>query len=125
MVTCSRSWCSLTGFPGTAKPTQACPRSPLRSPARAGTAPGFSDCATKQRRRHAGEEGSAAFCLLVSISRLADDIEAHAIPTELKKSLHNWMLFGLRPSSRVDRQYEQFALSDEGCEGVQQLHPCR
>jgi hypothetical protein len=43
MATCSRSWCSLTGFPGTARPTQACLRSPSRSPARAGMAPGFSD----------------------------------------------------------------------------------
>src|SRR5262249_668794 len=63
--------------------------------------------------------------LLVSVSRTLEDIEAHAIATELENSLHNWMLFRLRPSSRVDRQYEQFALSDEGCEGVQQLHPCR
>src|SRR5438876_4228246 len=28
MVNCSGSWCWLTGFPGTAKRTQACPRSP-------------------------------------------------------------------------------------------------
>src|SRR6185312_3313743 len=67
-----------------------------------------------------GQHGGAAFRLLVSVSRLLKDIEAHAIATELEKSLHDWMLFRLRPSSRVDRQYEQFALSDEGCEWVQQ-----
>src|SRR5262249_47085006 len=78
------------------------------------------------RAPHAGcHYGGAAFRLLVSIPHLLDDIEAHAITTELEKSLHDWMLFRLRPSSRVDRQYKQFALSDEGCEGVQQLHPCR
>src|SRR5215471_4589385 len=60
-----------------------------------------------------------------SISRPSEDIEDHAIATELEEPLHNWMFFRLRPSSRVDRQYEQFALSDEGCEGVQQLHPRR
>src|SRR5262249_2180729 len=78
------------------------------------------------RAPHAiAHHGGAAFRLLVSIPRLLDDIEAHGITTELEKSLHDWMLFRLRPSSRVDRQYEQFALSDEGCEGVQQLHPGR
>src|SRR5262249_13293054 len=65
------------------------------------------------RAPHAsGHHGGAAFRLLVSISHLLDDIEAHERTTELEKSLHNWMLFRLRPSSRVDRQYEQFALSD-------------
>ena len=38
------------GFSGTARPTAACPRSPSRSPARAGTAPGFSACAINQHR---------------------------------------------------------------------------
>jgi hypothetical protein len=78
------------------------------------------------RASHAiGQHAGAAFRLLVSVSRLLEDIEAHAIATELEKSLHDWMLFRLGPRSRVDRQYEQFAFSDEGCEGVQQLHPCR
>src|SRR5499433_1164959 len=78
------------------------------------------------RAPHAGcHHGGAALRLLVSISHLLDDIEAHAIKTELEKSVHDWMLFRLRPSSWVDGQYEQFALSDEGCERVQQLHPCR
>src|SRR5262245_34191658 len=72
-----------------------------------------------------GHHGGTTFRLLISVSHLLEDIEVYAITTELEKSLHNWMLFRLRPSSRVDRQYEQFALSDEGCEGVQELHPCR
>src|SRR5262245_36706959 len=57
MAAYSGSWCSLTGFPGTVRATQACPRSPLQSLARAGTAPGFSDCEISQLRRHACEEG--------------------------------------------------------------------
>src|SRR5215467_2058811 len=72
-----------------------------------------------------GYHGGAAFRLVVSISRLLQDIELHAITAELEKTLHNWMLFRPRPSSRIHRQYEQLALSDEGCEGVQQLHPRR
>src|SRR6516164_5274893 len=65
------------------------------------------------RAPHAiGHHGGAAFRLLVSISHLLEDIEVHAKITELEKPLHNWMLFRLRPSSRVDRQYEEFALSD-------------
>jgi hypothetical protein len=52
-------------------------------------------------REAARHHGGAAFYLPVSISRLSDDIEAHAITTELEKPLHNWMFFRLRPSSRI------------------------
>lgn len=59
-----------------------------------------------------GHHGGAAFCLVVSISHLLQDIEARAITAELEKTLHNGMLFRPRPSSRVHRQYEQLALGD-------------
>ena len=43
------------GFSWSGKTTQACPRSPSRSLARTGTAPGFSACAINQR--YSREEG--------------------------------------------------------------------
>src|SRR5947209_6343752 len=57
------------------------------------------------RAPHAiGRAGGAAFSLLVSISRLFEDIEVHAIATELEKTLHNGMLFCLRPAKQPGRQ---------------------
>ena len=46
------------GFSWSGKTTQACPRSPSRSPARTGTVSGFSACATNRYQKSGREEGA-------------------------------------------------------------------
>src|SRR5262249_49142333 len=42
-----------------------------------------------------------------------------------KGRLHASMFFGLRPGCRTGRQDENLALGNDGCDGMQKLHPRR